>query len=816
MERFVSKKRISQINLLGVLFSATFLFGGDAVGSNPVNLPNGAQVINGDLTFNFKTTAPSTLRPPRMTTTTRANLTGSEGMSIYNLNAHLLEWFDGTAWRDTMSLDGTQTPTNKNINCANNNCTFIPLSAFTNLGSTTTVLHGNASGSPTFGAVNLSSDVSNTLPIANGGTNNGSLAVTAGGTIYTDGSKLVNTGVGVTGQVLTSNGSGVPAWKPAGGTGSGINILQSFNWNAELGATTNWTNSGGTFAVDSTVANVANGTYAFTFTASASGQTVLSNLTAIPAGLYGQNCLLEFYQKGFDANMTVQVTDGTNVLLSRVLTAASLYTLQDMNFICPSSGSLQMKLVSTAASAQGWFDEVHLGSADNLAQVSQASLVGQIKITGCAGSWTTTSTTFADFGVQTGCVYTVLNGSGISAPSTMLPGLTFSSLAPGNYSLVYEGQVEQSVGGKDSWFVFTDGTTAANENSYITSNSTFVAIPGIRQTISYSTPQTNVTLKIQAKNQSGGTAELTGTTASPGVISVYRFPLASQLAINPNLGPSSWSGFHDSTCSWSISTTTSFVDFPGDSTCVFGQNGNMNFGSVVSATSSGNNIPGIVFTPNRTGHYWICANTFATTTAGSRLRLTDGTLTLATSTYSSSNNNSMLCSIYNAISTAAITLKIQAVMISAGSITAGGTSSAPAVNSVDWSIFAMDQSFPTPAYVGNVQSSTAGQLSLEYVSFGASTEPTACTASPCTMYRHSAAVTSVTRTGTGNYSINFAAGTWSAPPVCVGLQGAFSLSEWMGRTGTPTTSAYTVQTILSTGGGTPGDAWGDIICTGPH
>ena len=38
------------------------------------------------------------------------------------------------------------------------------------LGSTTTVLHGNAGGNPSFGAVALGTDVSGTLPVANGGT----------------------------------------------------------------------------------------------------------------------------------------------------------------------------------------------------------------------------------------------------------------------------------------------------------------------------------------------------------------------------------------------------------------------------------------------------------------------------------------------------------------------------------------------------------------------------------------------------------------------------------------------------------------------
>lgn len=40
------------------------------------------------------------------------------------------------------------------------------------LGTTTTLLHGNAAGAPTFSAVSLIADVSGTLPIANGGTAN--------------------------------------------------------------------------------------------------------------------------------------------------------------------------------------------------------------------------------------------------------------------------------------------------------------------------------------------------------------------------------------------------------------------------------------------------------------------------------------------------------------------------------------------------------------------------------------------------------------------------------------------------------------------
>lgn len=50
------------------------------------------------------------------------------------------------------------------------------------------------------------------VSIANGGTNNGSLAVTAGGILYSDGTKLQNIGAGSAGQILQSNAGSAPTW----------------------------------------------------------------------------------------------------------------------------------------------------------------------------------------------------------------------------------------------------------------------------------------------------------------------------------------------------------------------------------------------------------------------------------------------------------------------------------------------------------------------------------------------------------------------------------------------------------------------------
>lgn len=88
------------------------------------------------------------------------------------------------------------------------------------LGTTTTLLHGNAAGLPTFGAVALAADVSGTLPIGNGGTGQTTKApafdalqpmTTAGDIIY-GGSSGTGTrlAAGTSAQVLYSGTT--PAW----------------------------------------------------------------------------------------------------------------------------------------------------------------------------------------------------------------------------------------------------------------------------------------------------------------------------------------------------------------------------------------------------------------------------------------------------------------------------------------------------------------------------------------------------------------------------------------------------------------------------
>ena len=85
-----------------------------------------------------------------------------------------------------------------------------------NQGTTTTVLHGNASGNPSFGAVSLTADVSGTLPVGNGGTGiiafGTGIATALGVNVGSAGSPVINGGaLGTPSSGTLTSATGLPA-----------------------------------------------------------------------------------------------------------------------------------------------------------------------------------------------------------------------------------------------------------------------------------------------------------------------------------------------------------------------------------------------------------------------------------------------------------------------------------------------------------------------------------------------------------------------------------------------------------------------------
>src|ERR1700723_1564544 len=146
------------------------------------------------------------------------------------------------------------------------------------LGSATTVLHGNSTGAPSFAAVNLATDISGILPVANGGTHlstgasGGILGYTASGTLASSAALAANGlviggGAGATptaitactnGQIPVGATSAAPACQTIGGDVSAVTSGGAVTV-SKLGGIS--ISLGGTTSIGATTTTVGAGTY---------------------------------------------------------------------------------------------------------------------------------------------------------------------------------------------------------------------------------------------------------------------------------------------------------------------------------------------------------------------------------------------------------------------------------------------------------------------------------------------------------------------------------------------------------------------------
>jgi hypothetical protein len=119
-----------------------------------------------------------------------------------------------------------------------------------------------------------------------------------------------------------------------------------------------------------------------------------------------------------------------------------------------------------------------------------------------------------------------------------------------------------------------------------------------------------------------------------------------------------------------------------------------------------------------------------------------------------------------------------------------------------------------PLLVGGVTSNTSGMERVERARITGGSDSTDCTSSPCTITRQSGAwLSSVTRSGTGGYTLNFATGMFSSIPECTcSAETGSSYGLCVYR---PSTSSS--GTILTASNGTtPTDMRFSVICMGPR
>jgi len=179
--------------------------------------------------------------------------------------------------------------------------------ATTAAGTSTTVLHGNASGAPTFGAVSLTADVSGTLPVANGGSG----ATTLTGVLKGNGTSAFTAATAGTDYVAPGTATTFTALQTFAGTSSNADMKTS---NILETATVSATAATGTINYDATTQSVlyyttnASGNFTVNFRGSSgtSLDTIMSTGESLSATFLVTNGATAYY------NSAVQV-DGSSV-----------------------------------------------------------------------------------------------------------------------------------------------------------------------------------------------------------------------------------------------------------------------------------------------------------------------------------------------------------------------------------------------------------------------------------------------------------------------------------------------------------------------
>lgn len=545
------------------------------------------------------------------------------------------------------------------------------------------------------------------------------------------------------------------------------NILKNPSFEASNTATDNstWVDINATKTINTT--SVVDGKNSLDMTL---GSAVLSTYqlsTINAAAIAGNQMMASIYVKTTLSDVSVCSMINSAEDKCAAVASNGSWVLVQIPFIAGSTNNGIKVKTTSSTTGDVYLDNAFVGLSSPFQNVNGAQLLGTVTITGCAAAWNGSSTTMASFSVQTGCVYTT-TGQAL-APSTMLPAIKFASLQAGDYRLEYEGLLNSSVASAvASSYQFSDGTNTAREISSILNNA-YAGSPGISQTMSYSSAQSNVTFEIKYKTDSGNTS-LSGITSRPGVIKVWYFPPQSKIYSAP--------------INQYAATNT--------------------FSAQISSSGvvSNQNIP------------WINGSCSVSTSVYTCTLLTilkDGTSPLL---------NQMNCTITNTLNnpiTANIgsghsATQVQYVTVQANT----NTSSAQAVHI---SCTKAGTDFTAPTLITGSFSGVPtvpglmGAVDHFSVSYGTTNATTVCSASPCSyLDQIGNAVSSVTWNSAGNYNLNFVK-TYSKMKCTMNQNIASNAYGW--NTPISCSNCNTVNFLTYNSGGTSGqNTVGTITCDG--
>ncbi|MGZ6369105.1 MAG: hypothetical protein ACXWPM_00090 [Bdellovibrionota bacterium] len=490
------------------------------------------------------------------------------------------------------------------------------------------------------------------------------------------------------------------------GSGQGIQLLS--NGDAESGSLP-WVNSGaGTYAIESSTP--LHGKKSFKWTASGSSDSLTSEQEPVPPILYGQSCSATIYYKGGSSNVSLQVINGSSVVLqTKALTASTGAIPASVYFLCPSSGTIALRLLASASAPLITFDDGFLGS-NSLLQVSQASLVAEIQIP--TQSCTNPTATAASYNPLTGgnCTEVVTGNIQELTPGTTT--WTLPNLPPGEYDFRFNGSLSCNSGpGSTAIFHLTDGTkvgpSATSTISAATVGGSYIVPSSDMLTLhtSYSTAGTHAVSLEAYVSSPGGPCAINVDGLQSASFTVYRYPSQSQVVSQATGQAAMWSGQLSVASPWSTTSgsQSDFTTAPAAGTLTTVNN--VNFGTVVQNGTT----PGVTFSAIAGHTYAVSISSSLASSSTSQLAyvyLTDGVATYDTEITASNAQVPVIArGQVTASSTGSKSVWLQ------GSETGGSTASL--ANStpglVYFTIQDITQPGPTLVLPGNVQSGSAGQ-----------------------------------------------------------------------------------------------------------
>jgi len=283
-------------------------------------------------------------------------------------------------------------------------------------------------------------------------------------------------------------------------------------------------------------ASLATGDRTIAWDPASGADSLVSDAVAIPNALGGKNCLFSFEYNNGDGNIDAKITDGTATIASVTLAPQASFRKQNLNFICPSSGNLRVEFIATADAAAIAIDDVYVGSASNLFNVSQAELAGKaFQDTGANCQWSVSGGSFSDFPVDNDCQTLTVEHEFIGdwqTTNTFLPEITINNLPPGRYSLIVNLNLSASVDPENVHVRISDGTTFSGQATtrIVGTNTQHVTVVGVFE---YTTAG-NRTFKMQGGAGSGDVRITVSSSERQLDWTLWKYPSSTELIVAPD------------------------------------------------------------------------------------------------------------------------------------------------------------------------------------------------------------------------------------------------------------------------------------------